>query len=416
MKIAISKYTASNWYFIGVLLVLAITTYLVMPDMDNTAEAGTGISMLAIMGLAAVQVPLLAYIIYHRYRIQSSMPPVIPLYILLYYVYFIWMTTITLLNNTGKNLFGLIATAMTILVFPFLLSCSYFRARSSKLDIWFYLAILFIMLCIVVQYMNIYSLANLLSDDSSHIAVSYFPLFVLPLLLLPSSRIIRLASIAITAIVIISSVKRGGIIAFGMSMMAYIFVQQYVSKSSMGKKIVVIIAVLVAMAGVGIYLSQQEDNVIERIANLKEDGGSDRDMLWKDTFHNILNRDLGFRMVGMGYRSAQEESTYKLPAHNDVLEIWYDFGGIGLTLYGIAFFSLCLYTLRMLKRKSRYAPHMMLTMSTYFFISMISIVILYFWLAYVMLAIGIITGLEDRELEESKQHNTVLTQKTEKHV
>ena len=417
MKIAISKYTASNWYFVGVLLVMAVTTYLIMPDMDNTAEAGSGLSMIAVMGLAALQVPLLAYIIYHRYRVHSSLPPTIPLYILFFYVYFAWMTIVTLLNDTTHNFLGLIAMSLTILVFPFMLSCSYFRARTSELDFWFYSAVLLMMVGIAVQYMNIYSLANFLNEDGSHIGVSYFPLFILPILLLPSSVLVRLISTAITAIIIISSVKRGGIIALAASLMVYIFVKQYVGESSTAKKIIIISTVLIAMTGTAIYISQQEEgNVIERISNLKDDGGSDRDVLWKDTYYNILNRDLGFQIVGMGYRSAQKESVYQLPAHNDALEIWYDFGIIGLALYSIAFISLCLYTLRMLRRKSRYAPHMAMMITFYFFLSMISIVILYFWMAHVMLVVGILTGLEDRELAENKKRNAIEPKKAEVHV
>ena len=409
MKIAVTRHTISNWYFILVLLALGVCTYLVMPDMDNTAEAGSGMSFLAIACLSALQFPLLIYIIYERYQTQPKVSRHIPRFVLYYVVFFIWMTLVSVLTNETLNIFGKAIAFMTLILYPLLLICSYFRGRTSKLDIWFYLAVLFLMVCIIVQYGNVYDLANQLSDESSHIAVSYFPLFVLPILLLPSSRIVKFISIAITAIIIISAVKRGGLIAMGASLVVYVFVKQIVSKVSTTKKVMTISAMIILMCGALYYLGEviEENNIIERIMNIKDDGGSDRDILWKDTYNNIQNRDFGFRMMGNGFRSAQIESAFQLPAHNDVLEICYDFGIIGLGLYSIAFLSLCVYAFRLLKRKSRYAPHLAMILCYYFIFSMISIVILYFWLAILMFSIGIIAGLADTELEELQKQNSI---------
>ena len=231
--------------------------------------------------------------------------------------------------------------------------------------------------------------------------VSYFPVFILPILLLTSSRIIRYTAIAITSIIVISSVKRGGVITLGLCLLVYVFVKQWISGKSKVRQLIVLAVVILMMSGVIYFLIQsEENNVIERILSIKDDGGSARDVLWKDVFQHIQNRDLVSRVIGNGYRSTEKISVYALPAHNDVLEIWYDFGGIGIILYGIAFFSLFSYTIQLLKRKSRYAPHMAMILTFYFIFSMTSIVILYFWMALLMLSIGIIAGSADRELEE----------------
>ena len=398
MSARISPNTISNVAFLFILLMLGISTYVVMPDLDNTAEAGTGLSAWVIFALAVLQIPLLLFIFSRRVKTSSHTPA----FIFYYYSYFLWMTAITLLRDNVHNIKGLTVIAMTILVFPFLLSTSYYRARNAELNKWFFVGVIFVMLCIIKQYYNIYSIANLFK--SAHIGVSYFPLFILPLLLLPSSRVIRYASIAITAIIIISSIKRGGLIALGAGLVVYVLVEQMVSGKSASRKWLAIIAMIIMMGTALHFLKKSETtNIIERIASIKDDGGSDRDVVWADTYANIQNRDVFSRMVGNGYRSAQRVSHYNLPAHNDILEIWYDFGGIGIIMYGIAFFSLCFYVWRVYKRKSRYAPHLALTMTIYFFISMISIVILYFWLALLMVTIGILAGLADRELDEENE-------------
>lgn len=381
-----------------------------MADMDNMAEAGKGLTFLAMVGLAVVQIPLLLFIFRQRLKGKTESLKLTPWFAFAYIVYFLWMLLITILTDDTHNILGLITMSLTILVFPFILSSSYFRARYSDLDTWFYLAVIFLMLCICLQYKNIYSLANVLDSEKSHIGISYFPLYVLPILLLSPSRTIRYVSIIITSIIIISAVKRGGLIALAASLMVYVFVKQYVSGTSKFKKAAIFISILAIMAGVSYYLMESTDNnVIERITQISDDGGSDRDVLWMDTYQNIQNRDISYKLVGNGYRSAQETSSFQLPAHNDFLEIWHDFGLIGLILYLIAFFSLCLYAYRLIKRKSRYAPHMAMILVYYFIFSMISIIILYPLTLLLLFSIGIIAGLADREGEEVYENNISLS-------
>lgn len=400
MKGYVSKYLISNWYYIGVLLLMAISSYYAMPDIDNQTDVGTGFSYLSIVSLAAIQLPLLLFILGERLKGRIRMP----IFILYYGVYFCWMTAITLSTDNAHNIFGLTVLSMTVLVFLFSLITSYFRARYSELDTSFYIAVLLIFICIVYQYYNLYSIANQARSENSHIAVSYFPLFILPILLLSSSRTIRIIAIAITSIVIVSSAKRGGFVALGASLLVYELIKQFVEEKSHWQKIIMILIVFLLMGSAIYYLYQQEDNnIIERMLAIKDDGGSDRDVLWADTFYNIQNRDMLSRIVGDGYRSSQKVSKYHLQAHNDILEIWYDFGGIGLFFYGIAFLSLCIYTWRLFTRKSKYAPHLAMTITFYFIFTMISTVILYFWMTLLMFSVGIISGLADREQEKKIQ-------------
>jgi O-antigen ligase len=410
MRLTFPQHVLSNLYFIGILIVLAGSSYLAMPDLDNKTDVGSGLSFIAMAGLAAVQIPFLLYTFANRLKTPYTIPK--PRFITFYAIYFCWMTAVCILTDDFRNIIGLTVLSLTILVFPLMLSSSYYRARNGELNKLFFLAVLFMMACIVLQYVRLYSIANQLGDEKSHIAVSYFPLFILPVLLLPSSKFVRYLSILITTIVIISSIKRGGLIALGASLLVYVIIKQIVSGESKIKQLVALISVALVMSGVLYYLQKQEDNnVVERMYNITDDGGSGRDVLWEDTYRNIHNRDALSRAIGNGYRSAQKVSKFHLPAHNDVLEIWYDFGGIGIILYAIAFFSLLRYTIRLIKRKSRYAPHLAMTMTFYIFLSMISIVVLYFWMVLLMFTTGIIAGLADSEMEENipKPHSNNLT-------
>lgn len=398
MRQTLHPYTLSNWYYIGVLLMLVLSTYLAMPDMDNTVNMGSGMSFWAMIGLAIVQTPLWLYIFSQRVKTNTSAPR----FIVYYGVYFCWMMISCVLTDYSHNIYGVIAFSLTLIMFPFMLGCSYYRSRYSDLDKWFYAVVILLFVCITYQYYNLYSIANMIGGRS-HMGISYFPLFILPILLLSSSRIVRYSAIVITSIIIISSVKRGGLITLGICLMVYVYVMQWISGKNKMRQIIIVAVVIAMMSGVIYFLMQsEENNVIERVMSIKDDGGSERDVLWRDVFNQIQDREFISHLIGNGYRSTQKVTVYALPAHNDVLEIWYDFGGIGIILYGMAFLSLCIYTIRLLKRKSRYAPHLAMTLTFYFLLSMISIVILYFWMVLLMFTIGIIAGLADRELEEQK--------------
>lgn len=95
-------------------------------------------------------------------------------------------------------------------------------------------------------------------------------------------------------------------------------------------------------------------------------------------------------MVGNGYNAVLRDSRLQLSAHNDLLEVTYDYGLIGTMLYIAAFLSITFYTVKMILSRSRYAPSMVMSYTIFFIQSMVSHIIIYYWASLFMLTWGYI--------------------------
>ena len=106
----------------------------------------------------------------------------------------------------------------------------------------------------------------------------------------------------------------------------------------------------------------------------------------------ISKQSTGMFLLGNGYGTVLRNSQLQLSAHNDFLEVTYDYGFVGLLLYLAAFISLSIYIIKMILERSRFAPPFVLLLVIYLILSMISHIIIYYWSNLVMLAIGYIIG------------------------
>ena len=111
--------------------------------------------------------------------------------------------------------------------------------------------------------------------------------------------------------------------------------------------------------GIGIYLlitlmnlfiSQNDLSILERLGNIQDDGGSGRDFVWAHTWRMITEESNVLSLLfGHGFNAVYSDSMLELSAHNDFLEIIYDYGFIGLLLYFALYVQLFSYYKRIKK-------------------------------------------------------------------
>ena len=179
-----------------------------------------------------------------------------------------------------------------------------------------------------------------------------------------------------------------------LGLFAYIVIKQLVAERIKKTTIVIGIILLTIFGGLFIYLGTLgENNIFERFENIGNDNGSGRTVVWEVTQKMISKEDALSFFVGNGYNTVRRDSPIFLSAHNDFLEITYDFGLIGLSLYICAILSLVLQLVQMIKSKSEYAPPLGMLFIIYTIFSMISHVAIYYWVNIVMLTFGYILGL-----------------------
>lgn len=378
--------TLCHLYFLFALFMLGLADYMDMRGMEHGVEGSifTRIVQAAAFLVWAGSACKLLFKSYHLYSF--------PLPIKLYVVFFTWAILPIMLTNETKIteiLFYIISFSLPALA---LVSAhnSAVQTDGTKGD---YVMFAVIFLLLILQYVSIFREINFL--EMAHLISSYYLLYTLPLLLLIKPRLIKLAAIFIVIVVLFSSLKRSGILALAISLFFYIFISQYVRNKFKLSAFIGSLFAIVVLGTVFVLFATNDsgsENIMNRFENIDRDQGSGRLVVWEQTMSMIEGQEATTLLFGNGYNAVMHDSTLQLSAHNDFLEVTYDFGIVGLLLYLAAFITLGFYVVKMIINRSPYAPPMAMLFIIYFIQSMISHIIIYYWANIFMLTFGYMIG------------------------
>lgn len=378
--------TLCHLYFLFALFMLGLADYMDMRGMEHGVEGSifTRIVQAAAFLVWAGSACKLFFKSYHLYSF--------PLPIKLYVVFFTWAILPIMLTNETKFteiLFYIISFSLPALA---LVSAhnSAVQTDGTKGD---YVMFAVIFLLLILQYVSIFREINFL--EMAHLISSYYLLYTLPLLLLIKPRLIKVAAIFIVIVVLFSSLKRSGILALAISLFFYIFISQYVRNKFKLSAFIGSLFAIVVLGTIFVLFATNDsgsENIMNRFENIDRDQGSGRLVVWEQTMSMIEGQEATTLLFGNGYNAVMHDSTLQLSAHNDFLEVTYDFGIVGLLLYLAAFITLGFYVVKMIVNRSPYAPPMAMLFIIYFIQSMISHIIIYYWANIFMLTFGYIIG------------------------
>ena len=263
-------------------------------------------------------------------------------------------------------------------------------SKSKELRDFFTSGIIIAMLITAFFYYKNWTFAN--EVDEAHLGTSYYVLFMLPALLLTPHKWLRYIGLIITGLVLFSSFKRGGLIAFVLAIVAYLFVKEVLVERKFTRLLVFLIAVI-ALFIILIFIDNAMGNIIsERILNIREDGGSNRDQVWATTWNMIKASDAQQLLFGHGYNAVLKCSPLELSAHNDFLEMLFNYGIIGFAPYIVLHFQLIKQLFNRIKIQNENAPIMALTYTIFFCLTMISHVIVYPWICLIVIPWGMLSA------------------------
>ena len=219
-------------------------------------------------------------------------------------------------------------------------------------------------------------------------------MYLFPVVMLCPNKKLRWVAIFIMLIVLVSSIKRGGILAFSLGLIAYLFVQQKNNNNSNTKKFLILIFTIAVTTAVVLYLiTLLQSNIFDRFASISNDGGSQRIPLWKHVIKMISDSDLTELLLGHGHnRVLADNLIFKVSAHNDFLEILYDYGLFALLLYIAAFAGFIIKTISLIRAKNQYAPAMVMMAVIYFIMSNISVIVIYYQFIFVLVFYAVVVG------------------------
>lgn len=283
--------------------------------------------------------------------------------------------------HSFKNPFPTKLLNVTIILPYLLFLFTYISANVIKRKV-LYGFILFLYLFLVFSYSQEFTkvLASSLNGQTSQTNASYFILYLLPLVLCINKKWMQYTSFLIAIIVTLSSAKRSGTIALLLGLLIFILVDLSKQKSNAHKKtnIVWIVAVIMLMSFFVFNNNFIQDlTVFNRLKELEEDGGSGRTVIFRHTFSMICNSDMFSILLGHGWDRVVRDSKLGLSAHNDFLEVMYDFGIIGIIMYLSFFYYLIKKTFLLIKKKSEYAAPMAVSLVLFSLNSFSSHIIIY---------------------------------------
>jgi len=278
----------------------------------------------------------------------------------------------------------------------------FMSSRASTLKVNFRFQRLCLIFGFVLLFYYYYSSKTLVTQtnvmDYYHNNSSYYLLYLLPLLLCNPKDIVKWGSIFIVAIVVFTSTKRGGSIAFLFSILIYLYTRYFIQGDKRNRLIDrLAVFVLIVFAGFIVYsfLESSIDVLMDRIGDNNDQGERGRMTIYQTVLAMISSSAPEKMLFGHGWNQVIVDNPIGLSAHNDFLECIYDFGFIGFLLLIYFFYQLIRYSIRLVKTHSSYGPPMAVASAILFVNSMVSHILIYPAFAITFaLFFGYVTGME----------------------
>ena len=346
----------------------------------------------------ALIICLLVYAFFHKTK-QSTFSFWIPVtYFVLSYLLFVPLSV--------KGLVGL----PIVILWMF---CYWFGRRLSstnKETISFFIRVILLVVvlplsayCLFVFFTTDLVLYQHASDAFFYIS-AYFPF----ILLIEKNRVLKVLMISLFTIVVLISFKRSIILGYAICLIVYLLNTDYKKYLSKWYLQLLIIAAIFG----GYYLIKDfSGTLVDRFLALESDQGSGRKIIYAQVLSGLSQSDFFHLTFGHGFKSVTSITLENVMAHNDVLELLYDFGIIGSVIYVLFLFSLWKNAFRHRKEDQKKAIYSAFLSSFVFFIIISSsncVIYSSMIISPFMLAFGIYMGLLLARDNKSLESNLIL--------
>ena len=225
---------------------------------------------------------------------------------------------------------------------------------------------------------------------------SYYLLYFLPMLFLNIKEKHRYFVFLITLVVVLLSSKRAGLIALVLGFLSYSYAKGKVDSK---KGIIRTVLLILLFYFVLNWMNTVMDNrIFDRFSFISDDDGSGRLDVWMMVWSLVQRSDFFNLMFGHGFGSVAKEAGMGLSAHNDFLEVLYDFDWVGLLLFVAFLVSWFGYAVRLIKSSSRLAPIVMMALFIFVTNCFFSHIVIYTQCFNLFtLFFGAVLGIEKRE-------------------
>ena len=256
----------------------------------------------------------------------------------------------------------------------------YYYIKENRNDLKFVLS-LWLGLLIVLIYTYLSNL-NILRNDldiTQGLNEVYWVLLCMPVIFMLKNNFIKFIALSMIGISVILSYKATGISAFGLSIVVYFLIYSKVKykKGYFGKVIMALVFVLILMnlSIINGFIYQKTNfDWGNKLDFAYTKGGSGRTDIWKSTIQMQGQSNFFDWIFGHGHNRVI--SYVGSSAHNDFLEVLFDYGLFTFGVYIYLYVCLLQYLKQMLSIKFIYTPAFSSSIICFFVLSMFSHLIL----------------------------------------
>lgn len=275
------------------------------------------------------------------------------LFLLLYSLFAFLISLFTIEDLSVSSVFNLVKvpfSGMVLIIFyTYRMRSKDMRSSDNLLKAAFYISS--VILC---YKLGLHMLTGgTKSSEVGAVADVYYILGMLPYILTITDKKRWLIPIAVTAVSIFISQKRAAFIALVGLLIILYFVGSLRGKSiksAIGKNIFLVLLIIA-----GYYLMVYMDSkfnlrLFTRLEGLEEDGGSGRDVRWQFIWEAIERSSASQLFLGHGF-AGTVKLFFGSHAHNDFLEVLYDYGIVSFVLYSVYYIVQIFNAVKMAKEK-----------------------------------------------------------------
>ncbi len=266
-------------------------------------------------------------------------------------------------------------------IFIFLASYSLCK-KSEKVSKFFFYACLGILILNICIFLILAQYNYTAFSNARQVMETYFFFLGFPFIFCFKNAIFRNMGILFFGLLIAISLKRGGIIAYLLSVSVYFLVKNiFIEKQKQAISIFLTLTLFV-FGGILIYqlLGDRIDLISERFEKIEEDRGSGRVDGWLYAIDLYLKANPLRQLFGLGYYEIRWASMRVLALHNDFLEFLIDYGLVGFGLIMSISYILLRQAIDLVKRNSYYATSFCVMLSIY--VVFMNVSVLFFFINY----------------------------------
>lgn len=251
----------------------------------------------------------------------------------------------------------------------------------------------FLLIYVLAYYLNIKNISKysmlVAGEDTAISNLVYWCLTVVPVLICNKKRWFQMAIIITMLFCVVITGKRSAFISMALIIVVYFLISNKERKKKLSNTVIIILGSLVAFYVISRYASGSFYGVLDRLNSINDDEGSGRVVLYNDVFDTMGNFNFLDWLLGKGYGSIL--LSRHTNAHNDALQMLFEYGIIGLVFY-VFMLVYALKRLRILKRiKSEYYLGYAISMIIFIVLGLVSnLVVFYSYFAFICAFWGIV--------------------------